>query len=196
LTGTAATETTGPGAMPEPALVTVRPATPDDVPAMARLHARSWPVAYRGLLPDRLIANVVADESARAERWRRRIADHAAPGGVLVAERDGRIVGHVFWAPGEDADATRDTAEVQAIYVDPDATGQGAGRAMLAAATASIEAMGFATITLWVLTANARARRFYEAAGWRPDGRIMVERRPGGTLREMRYRLDLPPRGR
>jgi len=174
--------------------VRVRPATPEDAPAMARMHARSWPVAYEGLLPDQLIASVVARESDRVERWRRRLADASAPGGAFVAERDNRVQGVVFWGPSEDEDATSATAEIQAIYLDPDAIGQGVGRDLFAAAIADVSSNGYATITLWVLTANARARRFYEAAGWRPDGRTMVQRRPEGTLDETRYRVELAPR--
>lgn len=39
---------------------------------------------------------------------------------------------------------------------------------------------GFASAALWVLEGNARARRFYHAHGWTPDG----ARRPfmGATL--------------
>jgi len=192
----AAPETADPIAMAEASKVTVRPATPDDAAAMARLHARSWPVAYGGLLPDALIDHVVANEPGRTERWRRTLADRSAPGAALVAEREGRILGLVFWGPSRDGDATPGTAEVQAIYLDPGAIGQGVGRALLAAAVADIEAHGHPQATLWVLTANARARRFYEAAGWRPDGTSKVERRPGGTLRELRYRIALSPRGR
>jgi GNAT superfamily N-acetyltransferase len=161
---------------------------------MARMHARSWPVAYRGLLPDELIANVVANETGRAERWRRRLMDPSAPGSALVAERDDQLVGLVFWGLSEDGDAAPGTAEVLAVYLDPEAVGQGIGRALFAAAVADIESRGHDVATLWVLADNARARRFYEAAGWRPDGTTKVERRPGGDLREVRYRLDPVPR--
>jgi len=45
---------------------------------------------------------------------------------------------------------------------------------------------------LWVLESNRRARRFYEIAGWIPDGDAKTENRPDGIqLREVRYRIDL-----
>ena len=42
---------------------------------------------------------------------------------------------------------------------------------------------------VWVLETNARARRFYESLGFRPDGasKIFLER-PYGSWRELRYR--------
>ncbi len=181
--------------MPDPRIA-VRRATADDARAMARIHARSWLTAYRGLLPDELIANVVANESGRAERWRRRLADATASGGVLVATRDDRVVGLAFWGPSGDEDASPDTAEVQAIYLDPDAIGHGVGRELFAAVVTDVESHGYPAMTLWVLTANARARRFYEAAGWVPDGTSKVERRPGGTLHELRYHRVRGRRGR
>jgi RimJ/RimL family protein N-acetyltransferase len=39
-----------------------------------------------------------------------------------------------------------------------------------------------------VLTDNARARRFYEAAGWRPDGTVRILDFDGTPIEEIRYR--------
>jgi RimJ/RimL family protein N-acetyltransferase len=55
---------------------------------------------------------------------------------------------------------------------------------------------GFRRATLWVIEENVEARRFYEAAGWRPDG--LSKRGPMGgfpglpVVNEVRYarRLD------
>jgi hypothetical protein len=49
----------------------------------------------------------------------------------------------------------------------------------------------FAEAVLWVLGTNERARRFYEAAGWEPDGNTKVEDRASGTLHEVRYQRSL-----
>ncbi len=46
----------------------------------------------------------------------------------------------------------------------------------------------FSEATLWVLDTNDRARRFYEAAGWRAHGASKTDERPAGTLSEVRYR--------
>ena len=52
-------------------------------------------------------------------------------------------------------------------------------------ARAVIRALAMAT--LWVLDGSARARRFYEAAGWAPDGEERIEQLPGFAVREVRY---------
>lgn len=78
--------------------------------------------------------------------------------------------------------------EVTAIYLLDSHWGQGAGRELMAAAVEHLGAAGFTEATLWVLESNARARRFYEAAGWRPDGTVKVDESRGFPLREVRYR--------
>lgn len=171
--------------------MSVRPARVADVAAMARLHARSWRSTYTGLLPDPLIDHVVAAEARRTERWRQRLADLTTDGAAFVAEHEGRVVGLAFWGPSADDDASPAMAEVQAIYLDPDAIGLGIGRALFAATVADIMQRGYPAATLWVLEANIRARQFYEAAGWRADGAAKTVERPGGTLDEVRYRCDL-----
>ena len=50
---------------------------------------------------------------------------------------------------------------------------------------------GFTDVTLWVLTGNARARRFYERCGWHTDGRTQQDHRRGVVLDEVGYRRGL-----
>jgi GNAT superfamily N-acetyltransferase len=51
---------------------------------------------------------------------------------------------------------------------------------------------GYASIALWVLRDNRRARRFYERAGFTPDGATNVLTRLGSVI-ELRYRRSLEP---
>jgi GNAT superfamily N-acetyltransferase len=109
-----------------------------------------------------------------------------------VAEEHGRIVGFAIAGPSRDADASPDTGEVGAIYLRRDGAGRGVGRALFAHTVAELWRDGFRQATLWVLDTNLRARRFYEAAGWAPDGAIKLEERPGFVMRELRYRVSAP----
>jgi len=80
------------------------------------------------------------------------------PGTVLVAERDGRIVGvvvaHACWLTN--------------LYVIPEWWGSGVAGELHDAAVASMP--DCAELKLWVLEDNSRARRFYERRGWRRNG--------------------------
>lgn len=154
---------------------------------MARIHARSWRATYAGVVPDAVIADVERSQPNRIERWRTVLGDRDLRRGASVLEERGRPVGFAFWGPTTASDLSANVAEIFAIYLDPDVIGRGLGRALLSAVVNDIARAHFSAAALWVLATNDRARRFYEAAGWRPDGSSKVEERPGGSLNEVRY---------
>ena len=78
-----------------------------------------------------------------------------------------------------------------AIYLMPEAWSRGLGRALLNTAVGELGRNGFETGTLWVFRDNARARRFYERAGWALDGKAKSIEIGGVSLAEIRYRIDL-----
>lgn len=156
----------------------IRPATPDDAEAVARVHVETWRAAYaHALSPEGLVGLSVTQ---RAEMHRR-----SPP---VVAEVDGEIVGFVSVGPGADPDTD---GELYAIYVLPDHWGGGIGRALMQAGEERLRELGHRHAILWVLEDNPRARRFYEAAGWTLDG----TRRPieifGQPVPEIRYEKSL-----
>jgi GNAT superfamily N-acetyltransferase len=164
-------------------MVTLRPATVADAGAMGRLHVRAWQAAYRGHMPDDYLDGLRAGE--RAAGWERFLGRGHERGAVLVAEQAGQVTGFANVGPAEDPAGA---GELYAINVDPDAWGTGAGRALLEAAQAELARMGFAETVLWVLPANARARRFYEIAGWVCDGTERTMEVLGVVVPEVRYR--------
>lgn len=170
----------------------VRPATPADADGIGLVHARSWQAAYRGLLPREYLDRI--DPAQRADRWRRVLTgDGADRDGVLVAGApDGPVTGFVSFGATRDGDLdARVTGEVYALYAAPDAWGTGTGRALMDAAVTELARLGYADAALWVLDSNDRARRFYSAASWAPDGAVKVEPGPGFDLTEIRYRRAL-----
>jgi GNAT superfamily N-acetyltransferase len=181
------------GSASESADVVIRRASPADVHAVADLHVRAWQWAYRGQLPDSLLDGLASEPR---ERWWGRVVsgDLRASGHRLwVAERGPRLIGFVALGPTMDPGAPITVGEVYAMYVEPDVVGTGVGRELLAHAVGELRLVDFVGATLWVLETNARARRFYEMAGWVPDGATKEERAQGALLREVRYRIDLSP---
>jgi ribosomal protein S18 acetylase RimI-like enzyme len=156
----------------------IRPATPDDAEAVARVHVETWRAAYAHALPAEGLAGLSVTQ--RTEMHRR-----FPP---VVAEVDGEIVGFVSVGPGTDPDTD---GELYAIYVLPDHWGSGVGRALMRAGEERLRELGHQHAVLWVLEDNPRARRFYEAAGWTLDG----TRRPieifGQPVPEIRYEKSL-----
>jgi L-amino acid N-acyltransferase YncA len=163
-----------------------------DVRAVAEIHVAGWRWAYRGMVADELLDSLSVER--REEGWRRGLARRAAGEDfprMWVADLEGRVIGFAAAGPTEDADAAEPTGEVYAIYLQPAVVGTGVGRALFAHTVADLRSLAFAQATLWVLEDNARTRRFYEIAGWRPDGTTRTEDFHGFPLREVRYRIEL-----
>lgn len=169
--------------------VTVRRADPADARSIAEVHVRAWRWAYRGMMPDALLDGLSVER--REEWWRRAFSPEREGDRVWVAEREGRVVGFVAAGPSRDPDATPETGEVFAIYLEEDVVGTGVGRTLFARAVDDLRADGYRAATLWVLDSNGRTRRFYEIAGWRPDGETKVEPWGEFELSEVRYGIDL-----
>jgi ribosomal protein S18 acetylase RimI-like enzyme len=104
-------------------------------------------------------------------------------GSVACAATATALVG-----PAQDPEGA---GQLYAINVDPDQWGTGAGRALLAAAQAELVRLGYTEAVLWVLPGNARARRFYEVAGWAHDGAQRTGEAWGIAFTEVRYRRRL-----
>jgi threonine dehydratase len=178
------------GDVGETARLIIRPLGRDDADAVGAVHVRAWQAAYRGLLPDDYLTSLtVAD---RAAFWTRTLA-HAPRqrgGARLGAEQGGRVVGFIVVGQASD-DAASGTGEVHALNVDPSHWSSGIGHALLAAGVGHLRGSGFTDAILWVHPGNARARRFYEAAGWRHDHVDRQQEVLGVQTDETRYRRSL-----
>jgi GNAT superfamily N-acetyltransferase len=165
-------------------------ATQRDASQIAEIHVQTWQVAYRGLVPDDYLDALSVDQ--RAEAWRQILADSDLPcTGAFVLECDAVVVGFVHVSPSRDDDAEAAIGEVTAIYVLADFWSRGVGRALMHCAVENLRDAGFTSATLWVLDANLRARRFYEAAGWASDGATQFSDRGTFSFSEVRYRRTI-----
>jgi len=180
----------------------IRTATLDDADSLAVIHIQTWQAAYAEILPAGYLAAL--DLAAWIARWRRNLAAHKPPARTFVAEDNGKIVGFASVGPYRAKDALGDVmepgvGEVYAIYAHPDSWSTGAGRALMDAAIAHLAESGLPAIRLWVFADNPRARRFYERAGFVPDGTSEMDTiDPDGsyetTAEELRYAMHLPRR--
>lgn len=161
----------------------IRALTSADVDAVAAVHVLGTQVGYAGIMPASFLAAL--DPAVFAARRRSTLADPARHD--LVAVRDGRVVGFASFGPDREDPAY---GELYAIYVDPAVWGTDAGWMLLRAALAALA--GYPSVRLWVLAANARARRFYERAGMTTDGVAATHRAGGGIeLPKLRYTRPL-----
>ena len=167
--------------------VSLRRALPADAETVGRIHVESWNVAYRGIMPDDVIART--DLAYRTAFWAVRIADPEWP--VYLLEENGQPVAFCQMIPTKDADdeAAR-VGHITSLHVLPHLRGHGYGRTLMDHVCAEFRRRGFAEVTLWVLEENREARRFYEKRGFHLDGG--TRRYPRTQVPEVRYRVRLP----
>jgi GNAT superfamily N-acetyltransferase len=130
----------------------VRPATPDDAAAVAEIWRDGWRDGHLGHVPDALVA-VRTDES-----FRTRAADRVDDTTVAVVGPE--VAGFVMI----------DGDEVEQVYISSRHRGTGVADVLLAEAERQLREQGHEAAWLAVVDGNARARSFYERAGWRDDG--------------------------
>jgi GNAT superfamily N-acetyltransferase len=169
--------------------IRIREGEPGDAAAIARIHVRSWQAAYRGQLTDDYLDGLNVED--RLEQHRRSLEEPMHEWRTWVAEDEVGLAGFAVTGPSQDADADPKTGEVYAIYLEPDHVGTGVGRELFAHAVDDLRDRGFRTVTLWVLETNERTRRFYEIAGWKPDGTATSERVDCEMRPTIRYRVEL-----
>ncbi|MFJ3527078.1 MULTISPECIES: GNAT family N-acetyltransferase [unclassified Streptomyces] len=171
-----------PAHAPEPLL---RDMTIDDCEAVSAVRVRGWRSAYAGLMPQAYLeAMSVAEDAER----RRGFFTEGNEVVNVVAERAGLgVIGWAAYGPYRENGARLARGELYAIYVLPELTGTGVGRALMSEVLARAGAAGHPDLALWVLRENAPARRFYARAGFRPDGAEESFEVDGVPVPEVRY---------
>jgi len=148
--------------------VNIRPATPDDGPAVGEILLEAGLAAWGAFLG--------AERIERANRGSEHPAD-------LVAEDGDGVLAFVAWDPG--------TGEILRLYTHPRAWGRGAGRALLERAISALRDGAITQAWLHTEERNEIAIRFYEQLGWRRDGAPRERDWHGVRLREPRFVRDL-----
>lgn len=171
----------------------VRDLVLDDCEAVAEVRVSGWRAAYAGLVPQSYLdALDAATDAARRREFLTGGGDAAAVTNVVAEDATG-VVGWAAYGPYREAGGrVAGTCELYAIYVRPELVGTGTGRALLTEVLERVSGAGFAEIRLWVLKENARARRFYEAAGFVFDGAEEPWEVDGAVVPEVRYARTLP----
>ncbi len=136
------------------ATLSIRVAVDDDATAIWRVHTAAIRRTCAGHYPPEVIAAWV--ERLKPESYRGVLRR----GGVVIAEDDAQVVGF--------GQIDLPNGEIQAVYVAPEAQGQGVGAALLAHLEQLASGQGTSRLTL---KATINAECFYAARGWRTIGR-------------------------
>ncbi len=163
--------------------VSVRDMAEADIDAVSALRVHGWQQAYAGLMPESYLNSLSAAEDA-ARRREHFVAGSSHVINLVAEDSHGVIVGWACFGPARDQDLPPGEGELYALYARPDLIGTGVGRALMRETLARAH---YAGLRLWVLEGNMRARRFYEQAGFRPDGATSADDMAGIPVTEVRY---------
>lgn len=154
--------------------VRLRRARPEDAPALAALHARSWRASYAPYVPAEALG-VPLDDNMRA-RWESWPEDRL----ILLAEDGDAVLGFA-------AVVRQEVPLLDNLHVDPEARSGGIGAQLLKRMAACLAEEGAAALHLVVIADNVRARRFYVRMGGQ-EGTAHEETLLGTTVRMVPFR--------
>jgi ribosomal protein S18 acetylase RimI-like enzyme len=141
----------------------IRLATCEDKVGIATVHVDSWRTSYRGILPDKFLAELSYQH--RIEMWERALCMGTRKSFVFVAESDDHnIVGFASGGPSQTHDNFY-KGELYAIYLIEEQQHRGIGRALFEAVMTRLSQDGYKNIFIWVFEKNLGARGFYERLG-------------------------------
>ena len=171
-----------------PDALTIRPATPYDAQAIARIRVQGWRFAYQGLISqDYLDSLSAAEDTERMRGYLSQLPQNSPPSrsasvqgsgdgekrSFMLAVRDDAVLGFCRFSAAPDKDDRAERAvpggtlngRLHSLYIDPETLGQGIGHTLMSHALSTFAAWGCERANLWVLEGNSRAISFYERQG-------------------------------
>lgn len=158
-------------------------ARPADALDFAEIHARSWEVAYKDIIP----ADYITRQSAtRPALWQKILTDENANKYKIVC--DGKTAGFVDVDSAQDSDLGDDFYELRGIYLHPDYFRMGIGSIAMVFALKMARDKGKKHMVLWVFEENINSISFYKKHGFRADGKTEIHEcgKPVNSIRMRR----------
>ncbi len=153
--------------------IIIRLACPADALSMAEVHARSWEVAYKDIIP---MEYILKQSEKRPALWQRIITVDNK--NQYVIELNNKIVGImcVDVPQVEDVPISNDIGynesfwELHGIYLHPDYYRLGIGSEAMKFAYKKAMENGAKNMLLWVFRDNVSSIEFYKKCGFSEDG--------------------------
>jgi diamine N-acetyltransferase len=170
-------------------VVSCRPATPGDVPALSELAKRTWFDAF---------GHTVGADDAAAElelgRSAERFAEAVRTRAILVAEMDGELVGYAELGDVDirEVDVRPGDQEIHRLYVETALQGRGIGGVLMGEALRHPRVAGATRVFLQVWEENERAVRLYERLGFRTVGKTAFSIGSGEVVEDLVMVLERP----
>lgn len=172
-------------------MIQIRIATKADAAAIADLHARSWRLAYKGMLNDQYLLHEL--DTDRLVHWQKRFSEPESDQYVIIAEdpeQPASLLGFACALGRFDAEVG---TLVDNLHAHPDFKKSGVGRLLLSrVAQWSLSRYPDALIHLWVVAQNSAAIGFYKHMGAVEDRQSTWDAPGGAQLPELRFTWHKP----
>ncbi len=139
----------------------IRAIKAEEADEISRIYALSWKSAYRGIVGDAYL------DGLNELRWSQILLKE--PSSSFVILEKGERVGTASIKYDCDENM-KDAGEIVSIYLKPEHTGKGYGKALFAFCLSKLAELGCGSAFLWTFEKNERARAFYESFGFAWDG--------------------------
>jgi GNAT superfamily N-acetyltransferase len=162
----------------------LRPAVPDDAPAMAAITAEGFET-YRSFTPPGWQPWRPTADETRERFWQ-------SGAWAVVAESEGEVVGVGAYVLGREARVgpiIPGLAHVAAVFVTESWWGTGVAAALLERLVEQMRSAGFEEARLYTPVGQARARAFYSRERWQEVSGPLPAPEVGLDMIELRRRL-------
>lgn len=136
--------------------VEIRNATQADEPALAALDRSTW--------------SIIVSPAPAPDEDTPFFVPGREPGDVLVAERDGVVIGYVLISPGHPMPSHAHVMDLRGLAVLPEHQGAGLGRRLVDAALTECSRRGARRVRSQVLATNPASLAVHESSGFVVEG--------------------------
>lgn len=165
--------------------VLIRKVKYEDIEQIVDININDWKKVYKGIIDDVILDNLNRDE--KIERWKK----HYDLGNVIVAEKEGKVLGYCRYDDNAVYENTDIDSEIKAIYVDYDKSKNGVGRKLVEYVINDLRNKNKNKMIIWCLEKNQNARKFYEKMG----GKLIDDEKyfevEGKRYKEVGYVYDI-----
>ena len=139
--------------------IIIRKVKYEDIEQIVDINIEAWKKAYKGIIDDDILENLNRNE--KIKKWKK----HYNIGNVIVAERNGKILGYCRYEDNAQYDNKDIDSEIIALYIDYNNRGNGIGRKLVEYVINDLKNKNKTKMIIWCLEKNNNARIFYEKMG-------------------------------
>ena len=161
----------------------IRKAKIGDEKTLAYIQAESWKAGFKNILPDDVLIKCTEIDRV-TNTYRKMMEENKGNGYILFVDDSPHLI--AWWGKSR-SEEMKEYAELFAIHSLPDRWRMGFGRKMMDEVLNDMKEAGYKKAMLWVFAENERARKFYEAKGFKTEGKT----KPNVTPIEICYEKAL-----